>query len=268
VTSPFITVSPPGPCGWSINPGVCNTLWDTYDPGVQDAAIAFAQQVLWSATGRRFTSCEVTVRPCIRENFGGWGLFYEDGTWLPYIAIGGQWVNGWNCGCFGGCGLHPFTEVKLPGVVSGIVNVTIDGTVLTPTAYRVDDAQWLVRQDGQTWPVLANYNLMNGMTGTWSVTFIKGTPPPTALLNAAGTLASEYAKACVGAACRLPGYVTQIIRTGVTVSMIDQADLLKSGFTGIVEVDQIIRALNPHGLAGRPRLYSPDVRPGRIQTTP
>jgi hypothetical protein len=262
-----ITTPTMGPCSWILDPTVCDPDWAGYSDALKTAAIDFATLILWSATGRQFSQCPVTVRPCLNQN-NEWGFrWWADGVWYPYIW-NGQWFNGFGCGCWGGCGLHPFTQAWLPGPIAGIVNVTIDGVTVDPTAYRVDDAMWLVRQDGNQWPILPNFNLMPGMTGTWSVDYIKGWPPPPALLNAAAILASQYARACTGGACRLPGYVTQVIRTGVSINMINPSDLLKNGFTGLIEVDQVIRALNPNGLTRRLRVWSPDVERNRIQTTP
>jgi hypothetical protein len=132
----------------------------------------------------------------------------------------------------------------------------------------VDDAQWLVRQDGLTWPQCQDYNLAAGMTGTWSVTYFRGTPVPGSVLAAAGSLACEYAKACIGQECRLPGRVSSIIRQGVAVTMVDVDTLLKTGYTGLIEVDQIIRVFNPSGLTHRLRLYSPDTEVVRVTTSP
>jgi hypothetical protein len=50
--------------------------------------------------------------------------------------------------------------------------------------------------------------------------------------------------------------------------MVDVTELLRAGLTGIPEVDQVIRSLNPSGLKGRTRLYSPDLSTARQVTWP
>lgn len=263
-----VTTSPPGPCGWTYDPSICDAAWSTYSDDLKTASMDWANLILWSATGRLFSTCDITVRPCLNQSTGEWGFssWAFGGGWFPYIW-NGQWFNGYGCGCWGGCGLHPFTQAWLPGPVAGITDVTIDGVVLDPTSYRVDNGSWLVRQDGNQWPIFSHYNLMDGLTGTWSVTYSQGIPPPPALLNAAGILASQYASACTGGACRLPGYVTSILRTGIQIDMVNPTELLRMGLTGLTEVDQVIRALNPSGLSRPLRVWSPDIEQDRVQTS-
>jgi hypothetical protein len=254
-------------CTWAIDPGCCSD-WSTYDPDSQARAAAFATDVLWAATGRQFGACPITVRPCFNKGFSNFGYWF-DGGWMPFIW-NGQWYNSpLGCGCSGFCccGTRPFTEVWLPGPVAGISQVVVGGLIVDPSAYRVDDAQWLVRQDGNTWPVLQDYNVAAGSLNSWEVTLFRGTPVPPSLSTAAGVLACEFLKACAGGECRLPGYVQSIIRTGVEVQMVSLADALKLGFTGLAEVDMVIRSFNPNGLTHRLRLYSPDTQVNRITTT-
>lgn len=253
-------------CAWTIDTGCCPT-WAGLDPADQARATQWATDVLWAATGRQFGVCPITVRPCFNERYNGLGVYWGDGTFLPYIW-NGTWYNS-GCGCAGRCCCQPlpFTQAWLPGPVAGISEVRVDGIVIDSTAYRVDDAQWLVRQDGLTWPVCQDYNLAAGLPGTWSVTYFRGTPVPASLLGAAGSLACEYAKACTGGECRLPGRISSIIRQGVSIQMVDVDALLAKGYTGLVEVDQVIRAFNPAGLTHRLRVLSPDVQVNRVTTT-
>jgi len=254
------------PCVWTIDTGCCS-IWADLDPADQARATSFATDVLWGLTGRQFGVCPVTVRPCFNNRFNGLGVWWYDGTFWPYI-FNGQWFNA-GCGCFGQCRCEPlpYTQAWLPGPVAGVSEVRVDGIVIDPAAYRVDDGQWLVRQDGEKWPICQDYNLAAGLTGTWSVTYFRGAPVPTSLLAGAGTLACEYAKACLGQECRLPGRVASIIRQGVSITMVDVDTLMKTGFTGLIEVDQLIRVYNPAALTHRLRLYSPDVMVDRVTTT-
>jgi len=254
------------PCVWTLDTGCC-LIWDDLSPEDQARASRFGTDVMWGLTGRQFGTCPITVRPCFNNQYNGLGVWWSDGSFWPYV-FNGQWFNA-GCGCLGRCCCEPlpFTQAWLPGPVAGVSEVRVDGVVIDPAAYRVDDAQWLVRQDGDHWPICQDYNLAAGLTGTWDVTYFRGTPVPDSVLASAGTLACEYAKACLGQTCRLPGRVSSIIRQGVSIQMVDVDSLMKNGFTGLVEVDQIIRVYNPAGRTHRLRLYSPDTMVNRITTS-
>lgn len=260
-----------GPCNWEISEECCDDWTDLPGP-LQEQATAYATLVLWSATGRQFGTCEVTVRPCGRycqQGEGCAGYYWDSGTWLPYI-FNGIWRNCW-CGTGPGCqSCEPRCQVYLPGPVASIEEVLLDGAIVDPATYRVDDFVWLVRTGGDDncWPFTQNFDADPPDTDTFQVTYERGTAVPTALLGAAGTLACEYARACQGQPCRLPGRVSSVARQGVSVTMVDVDTLLKFGLTGIKEVDDVIRALNPHGLKGITRFYSPDLPSPRVTTWP
>lgn len=269
-----------GPCDWGpLDTGCCDGFSD-YSPAVQAAATDYANTVLWAATGRRFGLCTRVVRPCGRQcNGGDWGgegvygWWWSDGTWFPYI-FNGLWRNCW-CGCnglAGCCGCNVDCQVYLEGPVNNIISVTVDGNVINPATYRVDNGVWLVRtQDASTsdcWPQFQNFNVNSGI-GTFVVTYQRGLAVPAALKVAAGELACEFAKACVGAPCRLPGRATNIARQGVSISMVGVESLMDRGLTGIQTVDAVIRAYNPYGLTSAMRVVSPDFpERTRIQTWP
>lgn len=272
------TTSTPGlPCNWTVDIGCCPD-WDEYDPEVQTAAAEYAALSLWAATGRRFGACTRTVRPCGRDcedNLGwGGGYYYSEGSWFPYI-LNGVWRN---C-CASGCNrCRPGNQVWLTPPVSGIVEVRFaDGTVLDPSTYRVDDWQWLVRQGPNldSEPITAtdgglprsndyNYPVTGPLVPTgdqvvWEVTYLWGRGVPAVLQRAAGQLACEWAKSCIGAACMLPQRVTSIARQGVTVSLADIDQLLQNGLTGLGNVDSIIQRFNPGRLPSKMGIASPDL---------
>lgn len=258
-----------GPCAWTVDTGCC-TDWATYDPALQTAATEFASAVLWSATGRQFGLCQKTVRPCGRAcSDCASGFYWDSGTWVPYI-FNGLWRNCW-CGSSAGCcSCDPACQVYLPGPVASVSQVILDGNVVDPSTYRVDNGRWLVRtrtgaDDTNCWPLCADQNVDSG-AGLFTVTYAVGVEIPAALKRAAGTLACEYAKACLGLDCMLPERVTTIARQGLTIQMVDVDALLARQLTGITSVDQIIVAYNPNHLTSRPRLYSVDVPPPRETT--
>jgi hypothetical protein len=254
-----------GPCDWDFDSGCCPN-WDEYPPAVKQAATDYATLVLWAATGRRYGLCEMTVRPCGRaKGHGmpgwGWGSYWLGGVWYPYIGSDGAWRN---CGCHGFCNCTPNCEAYLPGPVNSIVEVVVAGEVVDPENYEVQDRTWLVRLDGECWPECPDM----AAEEAFEVTYLRGEPVPAALVGATGVLACQFAKACAGEPCQLPGRLQFITRQGVTAQMVDVERLLERNLTGIQEVDQVIASLNPNRLHGRPRVMSPDRPTVRTVTTP
>jgi len=262
-----------GPCAWPIDTSCCPD-WDTYTPELQASATAWATDILWPLSGRRFGPCEITVRPCGSTcNFaGGWmtwpvaldgGNAAAAGGWFPFVDQTGVWRN---CGCAGVCSCSARCEVFLPGPVAGITEVMIDGIVIPAESYRVDNQELLVRTDGECWPECQDMNLdADPVTGidTFSVTYSRGTPVPVSGQIAAGILACDFAKTCL-TGCKLPGNLSSLSRQGIEVTAIDPTDLLEDGLTGIAQVDTWLRAVNPYKLRERSRLYSPDLNYQRM----
>jgi hypothetical protein len=206
------------------------------------------------------------VYPCGRDTAGWWsgnaGFYWADGVWIPYIWQG-EWFNSCGCGATGCYLCRPRCAAYLPGPVASVSEVVVDGSIVA--AWRVFDQQWLVRTDGECWPLCQDFN---ASTLTFKVTYKQGVVVPDVILDAAGVLACEYAKACLGMECQLPSRVVNIARQGVTVSLQDIDTLLEEGFTGITSVDQIIRQANPHRLPGRTRVFSFDTQVARQVTSP
>ena len=258
------------PCDWEITQACCPN-WDSYDPAIQTAATNYATMIAWARTGRRFGLCPKVVRPCGRwrpnwPSIAGFEYSAFNGTWIPFIDAGGNWRN---CMCPDMCCIcRPECEAWLPGPVNSITTVNLNGAVIDPSAYRVDDGQWLVRTDGDCWPDCADYNVNTG-EGFFQVTYVRGIPVPAVLAEAAGKLACEFAKACVGDnTCRLPGRLRSLTRSGVEVAFVDVDTLLKNGLTGIIEVDQVFMAMNPKNLFRPSHVWSPDMPRIRTVTSP
>ena len=265
----FTTPAPSLPCNWSVTGECCDDIWDGASPELQRAAAEYGAFVVWAATGRRFGACERTVRPCGRQcDNCGQGWYWSDGFFMPYI-LNGVWRNCW-CGNNGAgcCTCAPECQVYLPGPVASIpvTGVSVDGVVIDSDSYRVDDGKWLVRTDGDCWPDCQNFSIDNGGTNTFQVTYFKGLAVPTILERAAGELACEWIKSCMGLPCKLPQRVQSIVRQGVTISMVDVDTVLGKGWTGITTVDQVIAMFNPYGLKSRMKISSPDEPVIRIVT--
>lgn len=258
------------PCTWNIaTPPLCCDCWDSADPAMQAAALEYASTALWAATGRQFSECTVTVRPCgsgpCSDGMQNWyGTWWSGAGWYPYI-----WQGTWyNCACPGACSCDPRCQIRLMGPVTSITEVTIGGVVVDPGTYRVDDGHWLVRENtDECWPSCSD---MNNSTGddVFEVTYVRGTPVPGPLLIAAGIVACEWIKACTGdSSCRLSSYVQAISRQGVDMQLTPLTQLLDENLTGIPEVDTLIRFYNPYRLKERPRLWAPELRVPRQVTS-
>lgn len=253
-----------GPCEWPVvGCGDCDALNELETP--QDGRVSadqireFATGFLWAVTGRKFGVCPVSVRPVARCGPSTWND--PVGAWEPAL-IGGEWHN-LTCGaCSGQCGCDA-PGVVLPGPVSEVTQVTIDGVTVDPSEYRIDSRAVLVREDG-AWPTTQDLDLPAGAPGTWQIDYLRGVPVPTGGQVAAGLLACELAKAVCGRRdCQLPQRVQSVTRDGMSLTMLDPFDGFTDGQTGIWAIDAWVSS---QVKAPRPlRVFSPDYRPAPMR---
>lgn len=255
-------------CAWTVRTD-CVPEWDTYTPEVQELAIDWATGILDALTGRQFAQCPVLVRPCGTRCgwYGGYLTYPVDSAqasglgapWMvPYIGPGGVWRN---CTCAGSCTCRARCEAHLGDSVAEIIEVKVDGLVINPAAYRLDNhgGPVLVRTDGECWPECQDMNLSDDEPNTFSIQYRPGSPLPVMGQIAAGELAGQFARACSGGdGCTLPQQLQSLSRNGVQVEIVDPNLLLDNGFTGIPNVDLFVKAVNPGRLTRRPRVLSPD----------
>lgn len=257
---------PPG-ADWScaFSTDELEAIWaDPTTHAIADRSEALAWSSLAALTAFRLSICPVLIRPCLaRCSYPSWDVApVLGGTLHPYIS-GGQWYNG--CGCrTDDCSCTELCEVRLPSEIGDIVEVTLNGVTLDPTAYRVDNGNRLVRTDGDCWPSCQDMHAGPDGEGSFSVLYYSGVGPNDLFRYAAGVLAVEFYRACTGGECRLPNGVSSITRAGISMTI--DPGLYLNGATGIAEVDAIIRIYNPAGLTSRPRVLSPDRPRGRVQT--
>ncbi len=234
--------------------------------------------VLWALTGRRFGCCEVTVRPCKPdpECQGGLSdLIYWDrgirgldnlGVSMTPLLIDGDVFN-ISCGCLGACTCKAPCEFFLPGPICAVTEVKVGDTVLDPSAYTVYDHTKLVFLSGTDCPDCQNYDLPLGMDGTWSATYTIGEPLPPGANLMAGLLACEFGKALADdGSCGLSSRVQGLVRQGISIELPDPVLLAEKGLTGHPTVDLWVKALNPYGMAQKPRVWSPDLPVVRRET--
>lgn len=229
-------------------------------PSVVDRAATGACEVLFALSGRKFPGeCAATLRPAARPV--GWTVH----TWTEHLMslTGYGFVGSWGY-CSGGdhrrcldraaidLGVYPLRSVD---------RVTVDGTVLPSTAYRVDADRLLVRLDGGGWPTCQDPTAADDDTDahTFTVDVVFGATPPQSGVDAAITFAAEMARARSGQTNRLPARVQRVTRQGVEWMILDPMAFLDQGKTGIYEVDLFLTAMNPHRQTSRSRVLSPDV---------
>lgn len=254
-----------GPCdSWPVR-WTCDVSCES--PTITGEAVEVATEVIWALSGRQFGLCTVTLRPCRREctDFpwpsGGYSE-WAGSSWISPQLIGGAWFNV-VCGrCTRGCSCSSISEVLLPAPVHDVVQVKVDGVVVSGGEYRLDDNRVLVRL-GDEWPTCNDLNLADTEPNTWSVTARYGVEVPEGGAWAVGELACELIRARNGEDCRLPRNVTQLVRAGVTLQFPPLHELMAEGYTGLYLVDQFVATWNPAGLRRRSGVYSVDQPPHR-----
>jgi hypothetical protein len=237
------------------------------------AKLPAATDLLYRASGYQWPG--VCTSPIIRprgvhpDDVAGGGpvaIQMGDGWWIPQGITGTLAVN-----CLGGgsCSCLSMRQILLPGEpVVSIEEVKIDGQVLDPEAYRVDNWRYLVRQDGGTWPCCQQAHLPDTEPGTWSVVFTYGAAPPASGVLAAVALATDLAAACATPdTCSLPPDAVRASRNGVEFDL-QPADLMIDGKFTTPEAEAFIQATNPHGLADTGHVRSPELARHRSQQTP
>jgi hypothetical protein len=159
--------------------------------------------------------------------------------------------------------------VTLPGDVSEILEVRVDGEVLPSTAYILYNDGLLVRTDGETWPLCNDLSLEDTEVGTWSITMTTGTQVPTLGKMAVSELALQLALACVDdAECKLPSSVQSLVRQGVTLTFLDPSVVFADGKIGLYRCDLFISTFNPSGIAERAHAIDVDGPKARRQVWP
>lgn len=254
-----------GPCQpWPVvwPGGECDVRLLTGAAEVTGVAVEAASEILYHLTAQRFGLCEVVLRPCRQtcwSNFP-WHNWWDYGSYPRPYWWNGTWYN-LACGqCPGdSCSCVAIEETVLPGPIASVVEVKVDGVILTPgTDYRIDDYRKLMRLGGNFWPFCQNMNLADTEVDTWSVTINFGEPVPSLGQLAVGELATEITKYLLCLDCQLPQGVVDISRQGISMTIANIADLFKTGFIQLRICDLFIKTANPNNLRARSQVYDLD----------
>ena len=253
-----------GPCSaWTTSLAIAQCTGEV-NSNVFDDPIHAASELLYELSGRLFSGiCQRTVRPC--------GNVVDCG----FQILSRGHIVGWSGTNWGGdarpCGCRALDRVLLSGYpVREVTEVKIDGVVVDPTTYRLDEHRWLTRvrdplEPDQVllWPSCQHLDLDDDEEGTFSVTYTYGQSPPMLGVLAATHLAHEMYRACSGGECALPTGVTRINRQGIVIERLAFATwAFRDGrwSTGIPLVDAFLSGYNPTGRTRRPTVWSPSTR--------
>jgi hypothetical protein len=252
VAAPVAGVCAPWITGADIGAACCADL------AKRASAAAFSVNLLYRLSGRQYPGlCQRTIRPC-GVGCAAWARWpaYRD-SWFPaYYNAGGGWTGGApalaGCGCTNRCRLP---SVTLPGPVTAVTEVVIDGAVLDPSTYQVVGHRRLERLDGGTWPCSQNLAAdagVGGVPGTFQVTYTFGRNPDAGGILAAQEYGCEVAKHLCGASdCQLPQRTRSVVRQGITFDLTTPLDFLDQGRTGVPLVDLWLTSVNPAKLPRR-----------------
>lgn len=271
---------------WADIDDLCGKCAESSGPTPSPEQIQAASDLLFLATAKQYPGlCTKTVRPTPR--FGAECYGYLDLSGGGFTQLGTADLGPLSQrGGLGGAGEEEWSGPSWVSAITlgytplnSVTEVKIDGAVLDPSQYRVDDGQFLVRLPdaegrSESWPVSQRLDLPTTEAGTFSVEFKYGQAVPEYLRHAAAIVACEFALACSPRPedCRLPQRVSTVVRQGVTQLMLDPLNFLHPSpgqpFTfGIYEVDLAIKAANPNGLQQRASVVSPDLWPPSRETT-
>lgn len=266
-TNPFYS----GPCSdW--DPLWCEPL-SAEAMAVTGDAVSMATEVLWSLSGQRFGLCEVSLRPCRDECSQGAGTWNDWWSGAGYSGFSGGgprpwwWDGVWFnvCGdCLSGCSCTSLDTAVLPAPTREVLEVRLDGLVLDPSAYRVDENRRLVRTDGGRWPMCQRMDLSDDQPGTWSVRITVGEDVPMLGRRAVAQLAAEFARDCVGEECTVPYNITSLTRQGVTLNFGDPRNESVDAWIrllGLRVVRLFLATYNPKKKSSRGKIYDVDRNP-------
>ena len=201
-----------------------------FDVTLLEDSLLIASTALYHLTGRQWPGqCSTTIRPC--------GYRKPD-----------------SCGCLSSasCGGRRLSELRVSGVVASVEQVKIDGVVLDPARYRVDDHRWLVYlpesddAERQGWPCCQRLDRADTEEDTWSITYTHGQDPPAGGVRAAAQLGCQLSLAFQPETvnqCRLPKNTVNVARQGITVALRDPSALFADGATGLNDVDLWINSV-------------------------
>ena len=230
---------------------------------IATAAAQLASSVLYEMTGRKFPGvASRLVRPAARMRMIGPPPDPRVTAQTIYQSVPPGWHESW--GYYDNddpndiAGRRQITLGFYPLV--SITEVKINGVVVDSSTYRIDEGKWLVRTDGNLWPMRQDWWRDDDETRTWSVEFTAGKQPPIEARTVTAIYACELARSMCDLDCKLPARTQSISRQGVSQVVFDPLDLITDGMVGIPIVDTYVKSVNPYRRRRAARIVSPDVK--------
>lgn len=240
---------------WATPADVPDPHRDRLDDETWERLLMQASEIMWALSGRRWYGggCEETAMLRSMPPTAGRDSWPYDASWGSCPCWrGGTWVDDLFLPRtdYTTAHLSP-VAIKLPrNPVTLIVEATVDGITLDPSAYRLTRSGWLERIDGGHWAVCGD---------STDVTYQFGEPPPEGGVQAVVLFAIQLMLDYLGdAKCRLPARVTSVTRQGVTMAMLDPMEFLPDGKTGIYLIDLWLASVNPLHRPARGFFFSLD----------
>lgn len=206
------------------------------DPQVLQDAVDVATEILWALSGRQFSGpCDIDVSLC-----------------------------GCDCGCETSCGCkrgcHPSFSLDLRrwAPVQQVTAVTVEGSVVPVTDYRLVRHRWLQRVDGTDWArcVYEENHLVVAMT--------VGKPPPGSAKRAVEALVCYLMQDCTQG-CGTLDRARSVVRQGISIDVATMDETLMNDMLGIKEVDLFLRLYNPQRGRHSSFVYTPDLVPSVVR---
>lgn len=247
-----------GPIQWPIDPPCGATGPDNVTAAQWVRAQALATEWVWILSGRRFGLTSVVYRPewTIWDRMRPPRMVLYGPSWpavFPYEPLRSA---------------VPLTSAPLPGPVNSVTSVVVDNVTLAGSGLAyIQEGDNIVRTDGGQWYRYQDTTQPTTAVGTWQISYVRGLTVPAGGQFAVGVLACEMAASWIpGAACRLPNNTQSVVRNGVNISI--DAKQLQMGYTGLREVDQWCRLVNPKNRPSESEVWSPDTDATRLPPIP
>ena len=201
-----------------------------------------ATDLLFTMSGRQFTGpCKAAYRPSgaltIPERVGTSFVQELDSNFWPVISVD---------------------------------KVTLDGAVLDPSTYVLEENRYLVKLPAapdflpNPWPRTQFHDRPLTEPGTWEVQITYGFAPPPLAVPATIDLAYEFMSTDLLKDSKLNERVKDIARAGISMGVVSPEDLInEDGKTGVYTVDFFLKTYNPKGLQSPSFVFSPDRQPNR-----
>jgi hypothetical protein len=208
-------------------------------PVGQGIVLQAASDLMWQLSGRQFGLWRVTARPI---PFCGHYMAWAP-AWWGYPGWAAPSAQHWRpCSC----NYYPYVHLGRAPIAS-IQSVRVDGAVVDPSTYRVDEHNYLVHLDGTSWPMCSNLLDASDQPGVFEVSWTYGVQVPVTGKTACALLAVRLSyELAEDEACAIPVNASNVTAEGVTIRL-DTSAMAENGRTGMLIPDMWLESVCPGG---------------------